>query len=475
MHLTRSLVFLAALTLTAVLTLPATGPLAPRAASAAALDESEPLDRVVLRNGRVVEGRILSENDREIEILVMVAGISAPTTFPRSEVLEIQRAVVERPAAAPATRSDRRPADRQPRPTAGSKKIYHLPMKGHLMGAPFGGIPYLYEASRRDVLSHTSINNALRDAVSTNPDVIIIEVDADSPGGFDGLWVTEGLAPLFEEIQREGHRIVFWVRRAGAGAAFLPMLSREIYFKPDGLLGGIGSLAADMGGGDKVVIEKQISLRIGHAEGIAIQNGYHPALVRAMARKENWLAVRFRGGEPEYIEHEPREQDGPDWVILSDDGEGPNKDTSPFEGNDVLNLDARWAQTLGVSKGTADTMDDLAFQLGFRDDYTVETGRGQRMLDDWQTRVARAVDELYRLNEQIHEGQSRAGDARAEIGRRIRLYEQMRSIMTVYAEVLDPDGSYRAQFDVEIEALRTQARGAGQRPGQRPGGGGPAR
>lgn len=424
-------------------------------AVAAAQSEDASLDRVVLRNGRVVEGRILEVSDTEVKMVVIVAGIEAPTTYPRTEVLEIQRgageaatgaAAVETPASLPDGASDR------PDGTV----IYRLPLRGHLMGEPFGGIPYLFNQSRRDVISYTPIEKAMEDAKSYDPEAIIIEIDADSPGGFDGLFVAEGLAPIFEQANRQGYRVVFWVESAGGGAAFVPLMSSEMYFKPDGVLGGIGDLGEfDMG--DESVNEKQISLRLGHAEGIAIQNGYHPALVRAMAREENWLAVKWEGGEPVYIEHEPRPQDGPGWTILSDNGQGDNADKSVFEGNDVLNLDADMAQRLTVSNGTTDDIDELAFMLGIRDDYSVVTGKGRRVIEDYQDRLARAVDQLARLLEQT---QDQSANSRAELGRQLRALEESRSILTTYAEVLDPNGAFRSNIDVQIEALRQAIRSA---------------
>lgn len=442
---------LAAVALVAIA--PTWTPVAP--AAAAAQSEEASLDRVVLRNGRVVEGRVLEVTDTEVKMLVIVAGIEAPTTYPRTDVLEIQRGAVEAPAGAAATGTTATLPERASDRPEGTV-IYRLPLRGHLMGEPFGGIPYLFSQSRRDVISYTPIEKAMADAKSYDPEVIIIEVDADSPGGFDGLFVAEGLAPIFEQAKREGHRVVFWVESAGGGAAFVPLMSSEMYFKPDGELGGIGDLGEfDMG--DESVNEKQISLRLGHAEGIAIQNGYNPALVRAMAREENWLAVRWEGGVPVYIEHEPRPQDGPGWTILSDNGQGDNADKSVFEGNDVLNLDAEMAQRLTVSKGTTGDIDELAFMLGIRDDYTVVTGKGRRLIEDYQDRLARAVDQLARLIEQT---QDQSASTRAELGRQLRALEESRSILTTYAEVLDPNGAYRSQIDVQIEALRQSIRSA---------------
>ena len=58
----------------------------------AAPDTSTP-DRVVLRSGKIVDGRILEESDTQIVMNVVVAGIVAKTTYPKSDILEIKRGV----------------------------------------------------------------------------------------------------------------------------------------------------------------------------------------------------------------------------------------------------------------------------------------------------------------------------------------------------------------------------------------------
>jgi hypothetical protein len=444
-------------------------PLSPASAFAQDGAAGEKLDRVTLRNGKVVLGRITSESDTEVEMIVVFAGgIEAPTTYPKSEILQIEHDVVGGdPGKAAATPSRGMPQRNAPRSRGGDPEIpeghaviYHARLQGHLMGEPFEGIPYLYDSGRRwDVVSYTPIEKLVRDAISRGADAIILEVNLDSPGGFDGLFVTEGLAPIFEDAQSEGARIIFWVESAGQGAAFLPMLSPEIYFKPNGRLGGIGDLG-DADFGDEEVTEKQISLRLGHAEGIAIQNGYEPALVRAMAREKNWLAVRWVGGQPQYIEHEPRSVDGDGWLVISDDGQGANKDESIFEGDDVLNIDASLAERLLFSKGTADSIGNLVAMLGVGRDYTVIKGRGDRHLQDWKSKVARASERLLSISRMMEEGGNTRGGTRQDIGRQIKALEEMRSLLTVYEEVLDPRGFNRAGIDVQIEALKQVIRDA---------------
>ena len=415
-------------------------------------EPTTPLDRVILNSGQVIVGRILNETVTEIRMLVMVGGISAPTTYKKNEILSIERGVVDieteptppAPSARPSDPGSASPSPREPHP--GAARIYLLKLSGDL------GFD----------ISTTPLRKAMDDALSTDPDVIVIKLNAGSAAkGFDGLWATEDLAPIIEDALDDGHRVVFWVKRAQSGAAFLPLISPEIYFSSDGKLGGVGDLS-DFDIGDKTVNLKQISLRIGHAEGFAITGGYNPKLIRAMALKEEWLAVRFRGGEPEYITWEPRPEDGDGWTVLTDDGKGKNEDEFSFEGDDVLTLDADWAYRLRVAKGVVDTMDDLAFELNIGRDFEVIEGRGSQILADWHDRILHARDQYRRLARDLEEG-GRGRNRAVTLGRKINLLKQQRSLLTTYAEVFDPDGSQRAAIDVQIEEIRQQIRRANRR------------
>ncbi|RMD64764.1 MAG: hypothetical protein D6824_03550 [Planctomycetota bacterium] len=446
----------------------APGGAAPSPAQAqATTSEADNLDTIVLRNGRVVKGRILEETDAYVKIVVVVAGIEAETTYNRSEILRVVRASKERPSKPQQPTTPTRPpspaaqehkAPRQTSPGQHVPVLYILPLKGHIVGDPVG-YEYLAQARRNDIITVTPFKQALEDARKHDPDVVVIEIDADSPAGFDGMFVAQPFYEVVEQAMKEGVRIVFWVKRAVAGAAFLPFISPEIYFKSDGLLGGVGNLS-DLDYGDRWVTEKQISLRLGIAEGYAIQGGYDPALVRAMARRENWLFVRWEGGKPVYLEREPRPSDGPGWTLLSDDGEGDNADTSVVEQNDVLQLNADWAQRLLVAKGVADTVEDLAFLLGFGDGYRLERGKARKILEDWSKRVASAVEEIQRQQDVVDEnGSGGSGeDARIALGKQIAALRRIRSLMTVYAEALDPSGDRRAQTDLQIQQLRRKIR-----------------
>ncbi|MBL0921198.1 MAG: hypothetical protein IBJ10_03605 [Phycisphaerales bacterium] len=414
----------------------------------------ETRDVVTFRNGRVVEGEILETSDRTIKMRVVVAGIATVTTYDRSEILLIEE---DKPVGGSAPVKTAASDKKSSASSSGTRtearedaaRVYLLTLDGQ-----FGWD-----------ISNGPLTQALKDATDSKPDVIVIKLDAtqDERFGFDGLFVAESMTPTIEQLLANGQRVVFWVERATVGAAFLPLSSPEIYFTPTGRMGGIGTLQ-DFNIGDKRVNEKQISLRLGHAEGIAIAGGYAPELVRAMGHMDTWLSVRIRGGKPEYMLRAPTPEEVADgWILLTDDGKGSNKDTMADavreRGNDVLNLDADWAQRLLVSKGTAATIEDLMFLLGYGSNFTKVEGRGDKIMDDWSTRLGQARDNFRRLNERLGEigaGTNNARDAKRDLGERMKTLREMRGLLSIYSEVLDPSGDRRSEIDIQIEQTRMQ-------------------
>ena len=465
-----ALITLVALSLLAVGILPINGA-GSAFADETAVNPAEPETRdvIILRSGQIVEGTILEETGDLVKIIVVVGKMKAPTTYRLSEILEIQRdLVVVTDLEGAKKRGDDADGgggwgvrdDENPVNSATDKpKVYRFPIDGHIVGGFPGLLNYLQQSNRRDIISLTPVERTMRDALSYDPDVIIVEIDADAPSsvGWDGGAVTVPLQPIFQEvIDSESVRLVFWVKEASFGAAFLPFICPEMYFESEAFFGGIGTLD-DFDIGDELVNEKQISLRIGRAEGVAIKNGYDPAIIRGMARQQNWLCYRFRHGKIEFLEHKPRPIDGDDWVILTDDGKGDQKDEMKTRGNDVLNIDAQTAMEIGLSKGTYDDIDDLVFALGIRGEYDLIEGRAERNFDEWRDRVENGIDRMAQLQRDLNEAGKGSGRNESEskkIGRQTRVLKEIRAMYGTFEEVFDPTHAERAQIDIQLEALK---------------------
>ncbi|MGP1346845.1 MAG: hypothetical protein ACTS3F_09310 [Phycisphaerales bacterium] len=456
------------------------------------------MDRLIMKSGNEITGEILEETESTVKMRVIVAGITTVTTYQKSEILSIERAErsesgddseVKTERSDPTRRDRGRDSDddgdgeegkRNNAADENAAQIYYVRMSG-TFGEDISEtvVQSLVKDIDRTFDDKVEVNmgGAIRrvvDEAVRDRHIVVLELDFNFnqfQPGFDQIWRCEEISPLLEAELDAGRRIVFWVRAAPQGAAFLPWISPEIYFRPGGYIGGIGDLESLVEGmQDEEVKEKQISLRIGHAEGRVIKGG-RPHLVpviRAMARMDYWLAVRFVGGEPQFLNHAPRAADGPGWTILSDDGEGDNADDEDsLVINDILNLDAEWAQRLGLSEGTISGMGDMARALGVGDNYKVlEDARGQRIYNDWREEVNRAW-RLAKPTQQRFQGDRplgekwedlarvEGGDVRA-IGQRIRILREIKSIVARYAEFMDRGGQFRTQIQNQIDELTLQ-------------------
>jgi hypothetical protein len=268
----------------------------------------------------------------------------------------------------------------------------------------------------RDI-SKTPLRSIVKDAAKARPDYVILVVDNawESFGGeefddtvqqFDQLFLTEDLEPILTkempDILGYQPKVVVWVKNAMGGAAFLPFNFDTVYFASEGRMGGIGGLETIFGSaGSARVREKQFSLRLAHARGMANRGGYNADLIEAMARTDSVMSYRIENGKAMLVQGMPNTDAGEQ--LLTDDGAGENADND-FErarglGNDNLTLTADLAGTLGVSRATVDELDDLLYELGIDRNYRLCESREKRIREQWTRSVEAAERQLADLLE----------------------------------------------------------------------------
>lgn len=362
----------------------------------------EELDQIIFRDGRIVKGVIDKETGDTVSMFVVVGTIrgTVATVYPKKDVLSIIRGAGE--SAAPATRGgpEVKPDVQVPDESASTNKkvVYHVKLDG-ILGRDFNVTP---------------IRDALNAGKALEPDYLLIELDNlwrfgndESRGRFDEFGIADDIEPVLrQEIQTHWAKkpqLVVWVKNAMGGAAFIPFFTSNVYFSSSGRMGGIGDLGDLFGSmGDEVVRDKQKSLRLARAKGMAIPNGYDERLVEAMTWRSYVLYYTMEGGKPKY-HTEPM----PGAELLTDSGEGEFEDTMEQrvrgEGNDVLNLKAELAQKLGVSKGTADSIEDLMFYLGILDNYELVSDRPERIMERWSQTIDRLEQEIPALFREFNE------------------------------------------------------------------------
>ncbi|MEM7622048.1 MAG: hypothetical protein AAF235_02475 [Planctomycetota bacterium] len=402
------------------------------------------LDVIVLKSGRVVRGKILSETPTNVRINIIIGGISAPAEYSKTEIVSITRAAdaqTESDTGDSATADPMdliRPRGNQTDDTAvedfSKPSVYFMPLTG-AFGAEIAPQP---------------LERMLDDVRRAEPDFLVVEIDRDWRLGmftegidqqavsFDEFFTAEQMNDMFlRDMQnwRKRPHIVMWVKNAMGGIAYTPFLGDTIIFHPDGRMGGIGTLEEMFGGtGDHVVRQKQRSLRLGQARGLAIWGGYDPRLVDAMTLRSYELSYRDDGGVAELFEGTPS---NPGELLLTEDGTiTQNSDTLEQAvrgtGNDVLTIREESAKRLGISLGTAETQDDVLDVLGILRNHRVVDGRADEIMQSWKDELTRLSR---RIPKELEDFQNIEGDnPRRVIGQRIRFLEKFKGYHKRYGQ-----------------------------------------
>ncbi|MDX2117035.1 MAG: hypothetical protein SFY96_02510 [Planctomycetota bacterium] len=415
-------------------------------AAAKPAEKAPTQDTIIFKNQRVLTGTIVSETADVIVFKGKVNGIDLNTEYKKSEILEIKRGVkVNVPTAAPSKNATPTEPVKAEEPTIGAdpskKRVYFVDLVG-----VFG-----------EEISEQPLRSIIKDAVKSKADVIVFKMNNDwkrrdglgsklpnDAARFDLLFRAEKMMPIFRDevpLLENPPRIVFWVDQAMGGAAFMPLMAKDIFFTSQGRMGGVGDLGEIFEGtGDEVVRQKQRSLRLGHAKGVANLGGYDPRIVEAMCIKDFVLSVSFEEGKPKFYERMP---ENPGEVLLTDDGKGINVDDlrsrAANEGNDVLTLNAKIARDIGLSKGTADTKEELLFQLGLdRVADVIPDSQGQRIMKGF-------ADTLYNQQRRIINNFRKWGEIQvqgsydertAARNKQLQIVRDMISIFKQYGEAL---------------------------------------
>ncbi|MEZ6211005.1 MAG: hypothetical protein R3B46_07145 [Phycisphaerales bacterium] len=445
-------------------------------------DDAPKMVELVMTDGRVIKAQILSETATEYRVLAfLMEGFPAvETTYRKSAVQEVR--ALESDAAdsadtAPATKTN----DDAKKNTSNAKdadkaaQIILTRVDGEI-GFDFSPTPLrkfftLVDETFNDLDDRGDV---VTDHRKDHIVIFYFNTQTYEAGGIDGLFSIMDIKEILQDEMKKGRRIVFWVERAVNGAAVLPMMSPEIFFTDNGDMLVTKDLDKFGQGGDDVVIEKQISLRLGHAEGFPILGGYTdvgPQIVRAMLRSPYEFWYKKVGGKVIAINDPPPADDIENWIQLSDDGKGENQDKLGEDdnlfviGNDRLWLDAARAYDLGIAKAICNTTDDIAFHLGVGRNYKLmlEDG-GAEVFQRWSRELDRALRQISQGGNGRPRGElwkqfDKAGELngiQAQLGRRKNSLEKIVGILRKYQEVFDPEGQSIAQLNVQIELLRQQ-------------------
>ena len=409
-------------------------------------------DMLIFKDGKVFKGTVISETATTVKFKGKVSGLDFETEYSKADILSIKKGERKADGAAAADpKTGMKPVDAEKKaPEAvsaaddGKVKYYWLQLHGEI----------------GTQISETPLREALRDARQVGADTIILDyhpvwkLNERSPlpeltQNFDEMFRAERIAEIFTDDVRKDWakqpRIVMWVKDAMGGAAFLPIVCKELYFSSDARMGGLGNLGGMFGAtGDEIVRKKQESLRLGHAEGWCIAGGYDFRLIRAMCYREYVLSYRTVDGKVEMFEGYPSNAGE---ELLTDDGKEQNQDTLDDAlrgtGNDVLTINARLAEILGLSRRTVDTKDDLLAAMDIAINSVELKGRSKNIMKDWDSGVEGTKRQLLDLIEKFREVRVQApGDyaarSKARGQRRSILENMVRLLKGKFSEGLSP-------------------------------------
>lgn len=421
----------------------------PQPAKDAAADEGP--DMLIFKDGKVYKGTILSETATTVKFKGKVSGLDFETEYSKADILTIKKGERKADGTVADPKTGMKPAEptkKEPEATAaaddGKVKYYWVQLHGELGSQ----------------ISETPLREAFKDARQLGADTIILDyqpvwrVNERSPlpeltANFDEMFRAERIAEIFtDDVKKDWKkqpRIVMWVKDAMGGSAFLPIVCKELYFSSEARMGGLGNLGGMFGGtGDEVVRKKQESLRLGHAEGWCIAGGYDFRLIRAMCYREYVLSYRTVDGKVEMFEGYPANAGE---ELLTDDGKEQNQDSLDVilrgGGDDVLTINARLAEILGLSRKTVDTKDDLLAAMDIAINSVELKGRAKNIMKDWDSGVEGTKRQLVDLIEKYRDVRVQppgdyAARSKARGQQRSILENMVRLIKGKFSEGLSP-------------------------------------
>ena len=448
----------------------------PSVGLAQADDDPRTEDIVYMADGRVLHGQILSETSAQVifQYIDRKLNLQTKLTLARENIDRIDRDVpiddpIETKAKVPSrsksatTQTEEWSGYGHFRADSDAENVpsfYFVPMKGQ-MGTDITASIY---------------KELVDDIREVDPDVIIIVMNSADYADTFATAIGEAepgdiSRPEFDDYKEivsifhddlEEYRQVLWVQDAVGIASTVALAWEELYMTPDARLGGM-RMVIELTGADKWTDDdiraKMMAAWMGSAKSLLEYGGYAYELADAMMYAPNMLSASFKGREVLWTLDEAGE-----FVIDNDD-----EKTAEFR--------AKAAEDLLISDGTAETLDDLALLLGFRE-YRVVDEYAKKVVDGyrkgWRSAYSNAV--VSWKDYQQYMGWASGEDALQYLGRAKRMIERIIKAMDRYPPVelkwKQEMGSDKFQLEMLVEQLKQRIRALRQQRGTRGGGGG---
>lgn len=305
-------------------------------------------------------------------------------------------------ASAPAIAGD------APLPTGlANPKVYVFPLMGQ-MGTD---------------ISEPIFKRLIEDAKKQQPDIIVLKLKSadidrinhlrnDDPSEFGLVNKMTEYRDMMKSVHDELSSIpqVMWVEDSVGVSGLAALAWDRMYMFSDARLGGLYQFKemVEAQWQDDDVRSKMVAAWTGIMKGLT-QLGNNPdVLADALIFSERTLSVNFEGRGAKWV----NDTSG-SWVVDS-------------SADLPLNLSAAVAEDILLSDGSADTLDDLMFLLGYREYTAIDSGEklGKQFTEDWR----KAMKNIFTWMEEASETE----DSVQGLGKRKALYEKVVAAFKAY-------------------------------------------
>ncbi len=448
----------------------------PTLAAGGTTEQTEDILR--MEDGRVLHGRIISEDRYEIvfEYIERRLGLKTKLRLNIDDVQKIERDVVIVIDTAVKKREVRRSSSTS-RPSSQDTEIrrygqskyddtvtdvptlYLVPFKG-AMGTDIHRD--IYEKVVEDILIHEPDVVVFVLDSSEYPDLMIPQVeDPRESRGLLDIEEYRSLVSLLKSDLADYHQVL-WIKDSVGLSSMLALAWDEIYMSPDARFWGLGAVI-DRSGADKWsdddVRAKMSAAWTAFVKSFLEYGGHSMELADAMMWPEKKLSASYRGREVVWSLNDLGE-----FLIDNDDEK-------------TLALRAKAAEDLLISNGTIESLDDLAFLLGYRE-YREIDGKGSALVNSYVEKWRAQFDKTKELWADYQQHLSWAsgdesvkwlGRAKTDLEKIIRAMTRYKAIETRWRTDI---GQTKFGLEIEVEKLREQIRALKSRRGGNYGGGG---
>lgn len=305
------------------------------------------IDRVVLKDGRTVDGTIVREASGAVWIKTSVGGLVSEQMFSPSEISRVEKNVSNTTPAdvgggsAPATAASALTAA----PIASETEEDKFPP-----GVPRALVLTLGDRENGHMVGTFMVASILREALPT----LDKELGTDKTGvlvlrihsGGGALLEIQRLSDFIEFELKPRFRTVGWISYAISAAAMTGHAMEEIYFTTQG---SYGSCTGFRGGADRPMEGFELEQVLFKMEKISTRGQHNPLIMRAMQIQQPLSATVTPEGEVRWY---PDATSGE--IVVN-------------RPNEILTFNPILAARVKFSSGTVDTVEELQKAMGFQE------------------------------------------------------------------------------------------------------------